>query len=163
MEHRPRFFVDRMLGKVAKCLRILGYDARYGSIETASQIQTLRHEGYVVVTGNTRWRHVPGVLFCQATRWPEQCRKLADAGLVRLEEADPFSRCLQCNGVLEDVAKEEIAGRVPEFVYATAPAFSRCPSCGRVYWPGSHLDKMTDHFQRIMGWNLKEAGKRRSA
>ncbi|ROQ92273.1 Mut7-C RNAse domain-containing protein [Desulfosoma caldarium] len=163
METRARFFVDRMLGKVAKYLRILGYDACYGSIETTSQVQALRKEGYIVITGNTRWRHVPGVFYCEATRWHEQCQKLVNAGLVRLEEIDPFSRCLRCNRALEDVAREEVAGRVPEFVYATAPSFSRCPVCGRVYWPGSHLDKMTENFQQIMGWNLEDAGKRRKA
>ncbi len=162
MEVPKRFFVDRMLGKVAKCLRILGYDARYGSIENASQIQALRDEGIVIVTGNTRWRHIPGVFFCEATRPEEQIRKLAQAGLIRLKETDPFSRCLRCNRILEDVAKEEVALCVPEYIYATAPSFSRCPSCGRVYWAGSHLARMTERFRRIMDWNLEDAGERRN-
>lgn len=161
MEPRARFFVDRMLGKVAKWLRILGYDAVYGSIETASQIETLCGEGRIIVTGNTRWRHLPGVFLCESTRFEDQCRKLAAAGLIRREQFNPFSRCLQCNQLLEDVPREEVFGLVPEYVYATALSFSRCPTCGGVYWPGSHLDKMTERFRRITGWNLEDMSERR--
>ncbi|MEJ5365352.1 MAG: Mut7-C RNAse domain-containing protein [Desulfosoma sp.] len=162
MEPQARFFVDRMLGKVAKWLRILGYDARYGSIETASQIETLHREGIVVVTGNTRWRHLPGVFFCEPLRVEEQCRKLAQAGLIRREEVRLFSRCLRCNRLLEEAPKEEVGGVVPDYVYATAPSFCRCPSCGRAYWPGSHWDRMTERFRRITGWSLEDLSERRT-
>lgn len=162
MEPRARFFVDRMLGKMAKWLRILGYDARYGSIETATQIEILHREGTIVVTANTRWRHFPGVFFCEPTRVDEQCRKLAAAGLIRQEEIRLFSRCLRCNRPLEEIPKEEAVGRVPDYVAATAPSFCRCPSCGRVYWPGSHWDKMRERFRRITGWSPKDMDERRT-
>lgn len=162
MEPQARFFVDRMLGKMAKWLRILGYDTRYGSIETASRIETLHREGLVVVTGNTRWRHFPGVFFCAPSRVDEQCGKLAAAGLIRREDVKLFSRCLRCNWPLEEISKEEVVGMVPDYVYATAPSFCRCPSCGRVYWSGSHVDRMTERFRRITGWSLEDLGERRT-
>lgn len=162
MEPRARFFIDRMLGKMAKWLRILGYDTRYGSIETASQIEALHREGAIVVTGNTRWRHLPGVFFCEPARVEEQCRKLAAAGLIRPEDVQLFSRCLRCNRLLEEIPKEEAVGRVPDYVHATAPSFCRCPSCGRVYWPGSHLDRMMERYRRITGWTHQDIGERRT-
>ncbi len=68
-------------------------------------------------------------------------------------EPDPsqrMSRCLLCNETLDVVAKEEVRGLVPGYVYENQAGFRRCPQCGRIYWPGTH------------GKNVEEALRMRS-
>jgi hypothetical protein len=54
----------------------------------------------------------------------------------------PFGRCLECNGVLEPVAKEEVEHRLPPRTRRDYNDFSTCPDCGRIYWQGSHYDRL---------------------
>ena len=53
-----------------------------------------------------------------------------------------FSRCLACNTPLEDVTPEEVKGEVPDYIFHTHQEFSRCPSCRKVYWAGTHYGHM---------------------
>ena len=55
----------------------------------------------------------------------------------------PFSRCAACNGVLERVSPDEVAASVPPFVAATQTQYTRCPGCGRIYWRGTHWDRVS--------------------
>jgi len=60
----------------------------------------------------------------------------------------PFTRCRECNAILEDVAKEEVATRLPDKVRALYDRFKRCPGCQRVYWEGTHFARMAAVLQR---------------
>ncbi|MDE3086817.1 MAG: hypothetical protein KGJ77_08625 [Acidobacteriota bacterium] len=62
----------------------------------------------------------------------------------------PFGRCLECNGVLEDVAKAEVEGRLPPRTRQDFEEFRRCPGCGRVYWKGSHYDRLRDLVEEVL-------------
>jgi len=53
-----------------------------------------------------------------------------------------FSRCLECNAVLEDIDRESAFEKVPAYVYLTHERFARCPSCERIYWHGTHAEEM---------------------
>ncbi len=64
-------------------------------------------------------------------------------------QARPFSRCIECNEALEPVKKEEVYGVVPHHVYNTQPAFSRCPSCRKVYWKGTHWQQMKEKMDLV--------------
>jgi len=72
-----------------------------------------------------------------------------DLGFV-LDESRVFSRCLECNREVLPMDASEAAGRVPEYVLATQPRFTRCPSCGRIYWPGTHRDRALAFFRNIL-------------
>jgi uncharacterized protein with PIN domain len=71
---------------------------------------------------------------------------------LRLEprEEEFFSRCLLCNEELQPVAKGEVEGRVPDFIYRGYESFHLCPRCRRIYWPGTHLEKMKREVSRIL-------------
>jgi uncharacterized protein len=71
---------------------------------------------------------------------------------LRLEprEEELFSRCLLCNEELQPVAKGEVEGRVPDFIYRGYDSFHLCPRCRRIYWPGTHLEKMKREVGRIL-------------
>jgi hypothetical protein len=85
---------------------------------------------------------------------PDQIRQLGEYIDLKKFSA-PFSRCNICNSVLIGVSREELKGRVPEYVYATQTTFSRCSSCGRIYWKGTHFDNA-----RMLMENLMETGGR---
>ena len=141
-----KFLVDRMLGKLAKELRMLGYDTIYYRGEDAHQmIQCARQEGRVILTRNTKLK--PKRSEDRIIRVLEddpflQLKELIQKGHISLNEENLFSRCLLCNVLLDEIPREEAEGKVPEFIYYQQKAFFRCPQCQRIYWPGSHQENM---------------------
>jgi uncharacterized protein with PIN domain len=69
--------------------------------------------------------------------------------LARL--AAPFTRCLACNGPLERAAKEAVADGLPPGVLSRYEEFLACPACGRVYWKGTHYERMSKLVERMLG------------
>ncbi len=61
----------------------------------------------------------------------------------------PFRRCLRCNGLLAPVRKEEVADRLPPKTRQYYDEFQRCQACGRIYWPGSHYQRMLRFVERV--------------
>lgn len=137
-----RFVVDCMLGKLAKWLRILGYDTLYrAQAEDLELIRIARAEERTLLTRDTalsRARNVRTVLVeaQELTGQLEQVLRCAQPG------PRPFSRCPSCNGLLEQAALDTIRGEIPPYVAQTQKRFNRCPGCGRIYWPGTHWDAM---------------------
>ncbi|MFQ6033789.1 MAG: Mut7-C RNAse domain-containing protein, partial [Candidatus Bipolaricaulia bacterium] len=109
-----KFLVDAMLGKLAKWLRILGYDTLYfRDLEDEQLIGLAEVEGRVLLTGDEElWRH--GILI-SSDDWREQLRELAEA--VELDTSRVFTRCIECNVPLERVGRAEIEGEVPPYVF----------------------------------------------
>ncbi|QCQ20876.1 Mut7-C RNAse domain-containing protein [Desulfoglaeba alkanexedens] len=149
-----RFVVDSMLGNVAKWLRVLGFDTASASIRTLDQLERFRKEGRTAITRATRWRSRAGVVFLEADEPDAQLREVVSRLAIRLDEVDLLSRCLECNEPLEPVEQAEVLGRVPEFVARTETSFSRCPKCGRILWPGSHVVRMQARLRDMLGWSL---------
>jgi hypothetical protein len=135
-----RFAADRMLGRLARWLRILGHDVAYGPhLCGPTLVACARREGRVILTRDThltRRRELPSHLFLRSDHFRDQLREV-DAALP-LGGAGLLSRCLDCNRSLEVVARETVRDRVPPFVFETAERFERCPGCSRLYWPATH-------------------------
>ena len=148
-----KFLVDRMLGKLAKDLRMLGYDAvYYRGEETQPLFQLARQEGRVILTRNTRL--IPKRPEDQVCRLTEdnpslQLQELIQKRHLSLNEENPFLRCLLCNNVLDHIPRERAEGKVPDFIFHQKKAFFRCPSCQRIYWQGSHLEKMQKKIEQL--------------
>jgi uncharacterized protein len=148
-----RFVVDVMLGKVAKWLRILGFDARCLRVDTPEQVARFLVEGRLIVTKRRRWGGSAGV-FCLKSNDPvEQLRELIAAVPIDFEEFKPLRRCIRCNLHLDVLSRDQAFGRVPDYVFETNERFHHCPGCGRVYWPGSHLMRMVERMQRELNWS----------
>lgn len=136
-----RFAVDWMLGRLARWLRVLGHDVAYGPhLRRRTLAACARRERRLLVTRDTRLVRDPNLpphVFITADRFRDQLRELAAAvPLVGAER--PLGRCLDCNRLLDDVPREDVRERVPPFVWATAPRFTRCAACDRLYWPATH-------------------------
>ena len=144
---------DIMLGKLARWLRICGVDTFYdASVDRARLFRIAREEGRTVLTraGNyAELKDIPPYIYVESENLADQLKQLKHA----FPSFDPFrgafTRCLECNVLLKDVDKESIKEEVPPKSYNRHDKFYRCPSCQKVFWPGTHLDRMTATIKRL--------------
>jgi hypothetical protein len=141
----PRFVVDAMLGRLARRLRLLGFDAVWDAHIRAEEIaRRAWRESRVVLTRSPslprRWR-LPRVLVLRASDVSEQLRELSRELAIEQHKL-PFTRCSRCNEPLEDAPRETLPERVPPRVQREQSRFARCPRCERIYWAGSHVARM---------------------
>jgi uncharacterized protein with PIN domain len=140
----PAFIADVMVGKLARWLRVLGFDVLYSNkYEDDEIIRISDAEGRLILTRDVALaarRPKPQSLFIESGDYKEQVRQVVES--LHLAEFKTFSRCLECNARLEEVDKEAAFERVPPFVYLTQERFARCPSCDRIYWRGTHTHDM---------------------
>lgn len=157
MDPGPKFIVDNNVGRLAKWLRVLGFDTLFiNPIADEDLLAIARRDGRIIVTKDTaflrRREVIDGrlkVVFVRSNDRLGQLREVIEA--LNLPAPDRwFSRCLACNAPLTAVPKAEVADQVPPYVYATQNGFQRCPSCGRVYWPGTHWERMRAELQTVM-------------
>jgi uncharacterized protein with PIN domain len=152
-EGAMKFLVDRMLGKLAKGLRMLGYDTiYYRGEDTQPMIQLARQEGRMILTRNTKLkakRSEDRILIVTEDNPFLQLKQLIQKGHISFNEETLFSRCLLCNVLLDEVTREEAAGKVPEFIFYQQKTFFRCPQCQKIYWPGSHQEKMQKRMEEL--------------
>jgi len=150
-----KFLADRMLGKLAKELRMLGYDTIYYRGENAYPlIKLAREEGRVILTRNTKLipkRPEDRIIRVMEDKPPLQLRELIQKKVISLEEENLFSRCLLCNILLDEIPREEAEGKVPDFIFYQQKEFFRCPQCLRIYWKGSHQNHMQKKVNGLFG------------
>ena len=148
-----RFVADRMLGKLAKWLRVLGYDVVYLKKAAEEEILQNLQEGRTLLTRNRRARswHGKGRVFMVNNDDPKIQLCEVVKGL-RLAESDSamFSRCLSCNRPLAAVRREEVREEVPDYIYQRQKEFHRCRNCRKVYWHGSHAVRMRQQLREIL-------------
>ena len=138
-----------MLGTLAKWLRFMGYDTAYpGPLDDTELLALAEREDRILLT---RDKELAGrsarAIRIRTDVLEEQVREVASA--LDLKLVDPLSRCSVCNASLRPVTLEEIRELVPEGVRARHTSFWQCPSCRRVYWQGSHWDKMVERLNRL--------------
>ena len=140
MSSPPRFACDVMLGRTARWLRLLGFDTFYDNKAEDGDLKKLcLGENRVLLTQDVALhKSMPaGASRLVAAVQPrQQLQELASA--FRLDRLSLPPRCSLCNGELAAAAKEEVAGRVPPYVFRTQDSFQRCRLCRKIYWPGTH-------------------------
>lgn len=147
-----KFVADAMLGRLAKWLRILGYDTAYfPQIEDHDLVRIARAEGRILLTRDrelTRWKGVTS-LFVVSDRFEDQLRQLLRD--LDLDWDALSSRCARCNMILQPTSKAEVKDRVPSFVFRKHEHFSVCPQCDKVYWRGTHWQRIQRRMEEIRG------------
>lgn len=139
MDGPPPLLLDAMLGRLARWLRLMGYDAAYiADTDDLEVVRVARAEGRLVLTrdrGLAARRAIRAVLI-ESQALDEQIEQVVSTlGLPPQPEA---ARCGVCNIPLEGIMPEAARNRVPPYVWRSETAFSECPACKRVYWPGTH-------------------------
>jgi uncharacterized protein with PIN domain len=149
-----KFIADANLGKLAKEMRVLGYDTLYyGGKDFHELIQLARQQERVILTRNARLT-AKGVecdiILITEDRPPLQLKELLKKRIVSLNENALFSRCLLCNSGVDRIGRQEVEGKVPEFIFHFHREFYRCSRCQQIYWPGSHLERMKKKLNDLM-------------
>lgn len=148
-----KFLVDRMLGKLVKELRMLGYDTIYYQGEDLHKLFHIsREEGRVILTRSSKL--LPKRAEDRVVRIKEdnpllQLKELIKNGIIKLGEENLFSRCLLCNLPIVEIPPEDAEGKVPEFVFHQRQEFFKCPKCERIYWEGSHRKNMQRKIEEL--------------
>jgi uncharacterized protein len=143
-----RFLADCMLGRLTKWLRLLGYDTAYDNVATDHELaHRARAEGRVLLTRDRELAARRGLrtLLVQSEALEEQVQEVQDA--FGPPPGPALSRCSVCNVALERVSPAAVADRLPPYVLKTQTEFRRCPGCGRIYWPGSHVEEMRNQLE----------------
>ncbi len=140
-----KFIADVMLGRLAKWLRILGYDTAYiRDIRDTELIRLSLAESRMILTRDTRLikkRGVRNYLFIKDDHFIAQLKQVVSE-LNLPYPTNTFSRCTLCNEQLLPFSKEAACNIVPEYVCKTEDIFGRCPKCNRIYWKGTHYKEM---------------------
>ncbi len=146
-----RFTVDGMLGKIAKWLRMLGFDTKY-SVEKPSELlykEALR-EGRIFITRNTKLKDKKNVIFIKSDNPFQQFSEILKTFDLK-KQMSPFTRCMVCNEPLLPVEKKKVKDKVPFYTFENFNEFYECPSCGRVYWKGTHYFSMSKRLEELFG------------
>ncbi len=141
----PRFVLDVHLGKLARYLRLLGFDTLYrNDYHDAAIVELSIGQARIILTrdrGLLKHGAVTHGHWVRATAPALQLREIVSA-FDLAGSSQPFTRCMSCNGVLREIAKEDVTDRVPPRVALHFDRFVQCGDCGRVYWPGSHYERL---------------------
>ena len=140
-----RFVLDVHLGRLAAYLRMLGFDAAYRNCATDPELVAASvEEKRILLTRDRGLLKHAAVTHGYWVREQESRRQAAEvvqrfdlAGFVH-----PFTRCMACNEPLHTATREEVRGRVPPRIAASRDSFRQCARCRRVYWQGTHYERM---------------------
>jgi uncharacterized protein len=147
-----KFVVTQEMGKLAKWLRILGYDTEYFTQKNVSSliIQALRDDR-IILTRNHRLPKSAGmkILFIKSETVKRQVREVLKQLKMPLNCDMMFRRCILCNVELSVADKEAVKGRVPAYVFETARDFFICPECRRIYWQGTHWGNVKKTLEEL--------------
>jgi len=146
-----------MIGRLARMLRLLGYDTIYlPKLDPAGLAEIARREDRIVLTrGEIRQRFPPAAnVFRVESEYPaEQLREVVEEFSL-----DPrsglWTRCTMCNGVIASVPKETVQSEVKPKVFEVYEEFFRCSGCERVYWHGSHVERILKNLSYVLGREL---------
>ena len=140
----PLLATDRSMGRLAKWLRLLGYDTLFDSHMENRDFLSLAGQGRILIT-RTRslfGRLEPKRMVAVTSGDPrEQLAEVVRRLDLKMDKGKAFGRCIRCNCPVEPINREQAAGVVPDYVFVTQIDFSHCPQCGRIYWKGSHPDR----------------------
>lgn len=148
----PKFILDIHLGKLARFLRMLGISAEYGIVDDDEIVSKALSENLIILTRDR------GILKRNEVTYGYILR--SDDPKIQLREVTlryslqnwfaPFTRCMECNGELISVSKQDVQEQLPEKVKETFDEFAKCERCGKVYWGGTHYENMSLFIEKFL-------------
>ncbi|MFC7514877.1 Mut7-C RNAse domain-containing protein [Herbaspirillum sp. GCM10030257] len=152
---RPaRFIADAHLGQLARNLRMLGFDVLYRNDYSDAEVARIAAGEHRVVLTRDRDLLIRKEIVHGCYLHSVGCEEQLAEVLTRLElarSAQAFSRCLNCNGLLQVVPKRDVEHRVPLHSRMVYDRFYECQGCLQVYWEGSHVTRMRQRVEKMLG------------
>jgi len=149
-----KLLLTKELGRLAKWLRILGFDAEYSQESNPASliIQALREER-IILSRNHRLPVSRGlkIIILKEEKIREQLREALKILGIEPNGQIMFTRCTICNLELAPIAKEKVRGKVPDYVFQTQESFFICPKCSRIYWHGTHWGNASSIIKELNG------------
>lgn len=160
----PKFIVDINAGKLAKWLRIIGYDAQlFTGEDDGKMVKIAATENRIILTKDSqimKRRLVTSgklkAILIEGDELKAQLQQIARA--LNLDyQFRPFSVCLECNQTLIARRKEEVRNLVPPHVLKTQSHYMECPSCHRIFWRGTHWQAMSRELEELVSEKQAQA------
>jgi len=149
-----KFLCDQMLGTLAKWLRLFGFDTFYANAEMDDDelLEMAEKENRVLITRDKE-------LIIRAKKKNIQIVEMISIDLdeqlsvilknVDVDEKAVLSRCSLCDTILNEIKRDEVKNKVPEKVFRNNDRFWFCSKCDKIYWRGSHYDKIQSKINKI--------------
>ena len=153
----PRFILDVHLGRLAKYMRLCGLDTSYEEALTDREIVNISVlQKRIILTRDRALLKAKDVThghWIRSSKPVEQLKEVVNSFDLK-SSFHPFARCLECNGVLIVVPREEVDNRLPERTKKYFTEFWRCPECNRIYWEGSHYERMKKFLKSVLEFSV---------
>jgi len=148
-----RFIADAHLGKLSRFLRMLGFDTIYRNdlLDEEIIMQSLQEKRIILTRdlGILKNGRVNRGYFIRDQNPFKQCREVIQKFSLK-HQISPFSRCIECNGLLKKVDKKLLKAEVPEKAYQYFNEFYQCKDCHNFYWKGSHYEGMLKTVEKLL-------------
>lgn len=145
-----------MLGKLARWLRMSGWDVLYQrEVDDEELVTTSRKESRIILTRDTKLIKTldeKETLFISHDYLKEQLDEFYDHFPQLKENQKPFSRCVECNTLIEPIDKSLVKDKVWPYVYKTHEKFTTCPTCNRIYWEATHVKRIKEKMATLKAW-----------
>ncbi|MDE1763948.1 MAG: Mut7-C RNAse domain-containing protein [Thaumarchaeota archaeon] len=154
--YKPSFFVDAMLGNLARRLRVLGYDSKYeSSIEDSDLIKMADKQRRIIITKdenlskNAEKLGITTVLIRGNDEVEQIVQVATKINILNFAIDSNSSKCVDCNGKIESIDKIRIMDKVPLGIYERQEKFWICRDCKKLYWEGTHFEKLQEFVQKL--------------
>ena len=147
---------DQNVGRLARCLRMLGFDTLFfDGQDDGEMVRLALDEGRVILTRDT---HIVERKIVTSGRLkavllvsdrPEEQLYQVTKSLGLKDSFRPFTLCIEDNHPLEERSKEAVRNRVPPYVFKTQQRYTECPHCNRIYWRGTHWQMMSLKLEKL--------------
>ena len=147
-ETDQKYIADVMLGRLARWLRLLGYDVKYySSLDDNKLLYIALTENRILLTRDRELAIRGGkhAVLLESDKVLPQLKEMVEKQNIDLTLS--FRRCSICNKTIEPISKEKVEGKIPTYTFRTHQEFYSCPECGRIYWEGSHKKLIHDFLQ----------------
>jgi len=148
-----KFILDVHLGKLAKYLRLLGFDTIYqNKMDDASIVNQSKKERRIILTrdiGILKRNRVQHGYYVRSDDPKNQIKEIIQRFDLK-NSISPFSRCLECNGLLKKVSKKEVENSLDAATKKYFTTFFMCTQCEKIYWKGSHYKQMAEFLREII-------------
>lgn len=150
---QPKFICDVHLGSLAKNLRKLGLDVLYNNSFSDDEILGISNcERRVILTkdvGLLKRKDATLGYFVRNNDPEKQTLEILKIYPVK-KYINPFSRCLECGNKLKRISREKVKSKLPDHCFELKMKFYYCPDCNKIYWQGSHFERMTGQINKFL-------------